>query len=33
MTITITISTIVIIALFNIIVGMIVGISLTRPNS
>jgi VIT1/CCC1 family predicted Fe2+/Mn2+ transporter len=32
MTLTITISTIVIIALLNIIVGMIIGISLTRPH-
>jgi hypothetical protein len=32
MTFTVTISTIIIIALFNIIFGMIVGITLTRPH-
>jgi hypothetical protein len=31
MTFTVTISTIIIIALINIIIGMIVGITLTRP--
>ena len=31
MTFTVTISTIIIIALFNIIVGMVIGIVLTRP--